>query len=602
MKSLTVKSLVGAAVLASCGLANAATVSITPTVGTSDQYSSIEGNASASAANGSAVVKVPVMTFKVGSTAYNDGDKVIISFGGGVALRQGSVGTPNNAAPVAGTDLITCDDGSAAPGAGVLQFKLLLTAVDSSSATYTIQNRIAGALSANAQCAFRMGTGNNSSFDFLASSLTTTKEITVNWVAQSSTAVVYDSLTDSKGNPNQTQVVHTALSQFKVYAGSSGQTILVNPASALSASGGGEYSLPGGYTFLSSSTSTTAAYSAAMTHSLWSDYIKGITQNVANTQNVLTALGGGFDTVITTYTGDFSFLDSDANGCTLSDVTKTTGYAYAALTGTHGGTISAITSDCTKITVSGATADGTNILTFNVGKSASTNGARPVPAQTVAVATTWSKAGTVVGTGSATASIINNGFTATVNYMPYGPGISRIFYATNRTSNAGKVTLSARNEAGTSCAATNFPSVAIPANGIVSLAAAADAGIAACFGADFNGKVRFDIASTVGAQSTDSVSLTGTVAEMVLGNGAYSNAASSTYTAATCLAGQGALVAAACGPTPVVAGTATATSLKSTGATTITGTVTRAASRVDVYSAYNVNGNRVTVSNSTNGR
>jgi len=94
-----------------------------------------------------------------------------------------------------------------------------------------------------------------------------------------------------------------------------------------------------------------------------------------------------------------------------------------------------------------------------------------------------------------------NGSITKVGYMPYGTGISRIVYITNRSTQSGTVSATAFNEAGTAC---TIASVATAAAGAVTgLSAGLDAGVKACYGDDFTGKVAFEITANIPATSAE---------------------------------------------------------------------------------------------------
>jgi len=443
-----------------------------------------------------------------------------------------------------------------------------LKAVTGTTIQYEVSDRVNTPLAANTSCVLP-------ALDLLASSLASTSVVTLNWSAATASGTVHDVMTDGEGNPGLAAEIHYALTQFGVGCATSAagardslcsantKRTLTSPTGALSADQSAY--LPVGSTFLSSSATTstsnggdaatTTSFFARMTtdRNLWV-YGAGAT----GSQNLISGLDAA---QAVTYTGDFSFLDNNSNGCTTLDFT--TGFARFAVF--QGGvdvtsTAASISTDCRTITVTGA-ADRTDELKFTVNQTPTGNGARAIAEQTITAATTFRKSGTGLSTNTASVgSISASGASYSVAYMPYGAGISRILYATNRTSTPGQVIISARNEAGTSCSSTNFPRVSLPASGVASLSAAADAGVAACFGAGFTGKVAFTITPWIGGgEQRDTVTLS----------------------------------------IPLTTGSA---KIGDNVATTATGVVSRATAKVDVYSAYNVNGNRVSVLNTSNGR
>jgi len=559
------RALVGSAVLLACGQVSAATL----TQGANKvAYSSTQGNAAAAAVNAAASVELQTLTVNVGGSGYTDRDIVTATFSG-AQLRQASVGTVGGT--TVGREIIECKT----PG-NVTQFKLNLKAVTATTIQYEVSDRVNTPLAANTSCALP-------ALDLLASSLTSTSYVTLNWSAATASGTVHDVMTDGEGNPGVAADIHSALTQFAVGCATSNagardslcsaNTKRLMTSSAAAYSADGNYLLPAGSLFLSSSSSTSTSNSGDPTGI---NAATGVVSNqavsffaritadrtgwlgVANAQNLISGLDAA---QAVTYTGDFSFLDNNSNGCTTLDFT--TGFARFAVL--QGGvdvtsTAASISTDCRTITVTGA-ADRTDELKFTLSATPTGNGAKTIAEQYITAATTFRKSGTGLSTNTASVgSIAASGASYSVGYMPYGAGISRILYATNRTSTPGQVIISARNEAGTSCSSTNFPRVSLPALGVASLSAAADAGVAACFGAGFTGKVAFTIIPAIGGgEQRDSVTLA----------------------------------------IPLTTGSA---KIGDNTATTATGVVSRATAKVDVYSAYNVNGNRVSVLNTSNGR
>ena len=246
--------------------------------------------------------------------------------------------------------------------------------------------------------------------------------------------------------------------------------------------------------------------------------------------------------LVTTITGGFNFLDDDGNGCTAADLNtganqvRVVSRAVPAVAATLAATATAptltVAADCSTLThthtVSAADGrDVTNALLFtfrgyNPQAAAATdaltgtvttaqiNAAGSVQGRTIAatsfgMTTRWQDAGLTTtyatlspsaGTWSAPASTATT--SAVIPYMPYGSGISRIVYAANRGTVASTASFTATNEAGTVCAATNFPSVSVPAGGVVNLSGAIDTGVRACFsGIDASsGKVIINVTYT----------------------------------------------------------------------------------------------------------
>jgi len=232
---------------------------------------------------------------------------------------------------------------------------------------------------------------------------------------------------------------------------------------------------------------------------------------------------------IITLNGDFSFLDDDSNGCTSADLT-----AGAGQFSSTGGTAS-INSACSVITLTSTSSSGefhggtgTNSRDKAVKFGFKLNGisddsssatavsvnsktGRALTAQTFTGSVVWQStdaSGNVttlrsiaLSPGSWTSTVATTG-SMNIPYLPYGTGISRIVYFTNKAATAGTATISASNEAGTACSSTNFSTVSIPASGVALLTAAIDSGIAACFGASYTGKAQVNI-SVTGTASGD---------------------------------------------------------------------------------------------------
>ena len=118
--------------------------------------------------------------------------------------------------------------------------------------------------------------------------------------------------------------------------------------------------------------------------------------------------------------------------------------------------------------------------------------------------TTWTCA--VTGTGScgtasgtetdnvAVGAWTLNGFQAFVPYMPFGATISQILYVTNKSTQAGAVTVDAYNEAGTTC---SFSAGTAAASAVTQLSTALVNGITACYGANYSGKVSFNVSAPI---------------------------------------------------------------------------------------------------------
>lgn len=618
MKKAVVHSLIGSAVLLACGAVQAATVGVvTPT------SSSVEKNTVDAAANGAASVTLPALTFTLAGTGYVDGDVVTVSFTGG-NLRLASAGTVDSTN-------IQCR-GQAVAGTTVDAFTLTLTGATDQRLTYTLSARnpavvIAGptggaATTCTIGLPVKAGDGSTTSttrLDMLASSLTTSKSVSVNWSAASNSGVVHDALTNSAGNAATAITIHRAVSQFGAIAWGPDVTLRLSPTATAFTSGASAganvtWQDDTSCVIRRSSASATAGsapstscnanrgsgYSGgktSATHGLYmNDDYPGLPTSFGGLGAATGAASNAADVVIN-WTGNFSFIDNDNNGCTLADLTN--GYARISFNRQSGADIGtgtntavtpvAISSDCTQIqTLTPFTAGVSNLVSLvasvrNV--TASSNGARAIPEQTItAVATIRNAAGTVLNTSStAVAQYIQDSQSADINYMPYGPGISRIVYVTNNNVTA-PVTITATNESGTACAATNFPAVTATAGRPTSLSTALDAGVATCYGAAYNGKVKFSI--TLSVRRADQYTLR--LSEMTV----TPRKAAATVTVDGIPYASNRDQAATIGAADAEVATIAAQ----------TGSIARVADPFEIYSAYNVNGNRVQVINSTNGR
>jgi len=572
MKKLLSRSLIGAAVFVACGATHAATVTRTT------NYSSIEANAAAAATNGAASVTLPALRFNLAGTGYVDGDIITVSFSGG-SLRLGSVGTVD-------VQTVVCtgekEVGGAAAAANA--FTLTVKSVSANQVTYAVSGRdpavvvggrTTGVPLAATQCILK-GPG-AIDFDMLASSLTAGSAVTVNWSAATASGVVHDTLTDTEGNPATARTIHVADTQFGMRTSTARPTTqrilgrsdstLGLPAGFLWANTAPTSAVTGASTGLRASTGWAA--STSVTHRVTAtDHLYNAALGVTQVGRLTTT-----DTVVITYTGNFGFLDNDNNGCTLSDLGR--GNSTVAIAG-GGGTFASVAADCSSISTTGALR--TEDLTFSVAQGVlGTNGAKAIPVGTISASASFRAGTTVLGSAalSTYASWTSDAQSADIAYMPYGAGISRIVYVTNNSVSS-PVTITAVAENGTSCASTRFPAVTATAGRVTLLSAAMDAGIEACLGAGYTGKVKFTVALNVPSAAQYSVQI-----------------GEQTLTPRDAAAADGTRAASA-----------TIGAAGNTGATIapVSGQISRINEPFEIYSAYNVNGNRITVTNSTNGR
>jgi hypothetical protein len=227
-----------------------------------------------------------------------------------------------------------------------------------------------------------------------------------------------------------------------------------------------------------------------------------ITNNSADTN------AAGVTSVVVSVNGDFSFLDDDGTaGCTSTDITGNNGRAGVAV---GGGSLS-INSACSVLTYTETSSVTTGVRTIALGKSNATSATAAATDKVLtapqsfsgSVAFTYanSSSGSESDTISSFGAWTLNGASINVSFVPYSEGTSRVLNLTNRSSQAGAVSVSAINEAGTACAA--FSAGTIGANSIVNISAAVDAGIRACYGATFAGRVALTVTANVPGTSAE---------------------------------------------------------------------------------------------------
>jgi hypothetical protein len=210
---------------------------------------------------------------------------------------------------------------------------------------------------------------------------------------------------------------------------------------------------------------------------------------------VFTAPTATLDTVVFTLFGTFGELGT-AGACTLTS-------AAAALTvvnvssGAAPAAVEAIAAGCSSIsetlTIGVVGESQKTTFTFN-----GTNGTVMTP-QTFSGTTVFSYhlTGTPATKGSRSDTAANpgawtlNGFSAFVAYMPFGTGISPIVYLTNKSTQAGTVTIVGYTDTGVAFQVLNAGSIAKGA--ILSLGAALQAAVPA----GFTGKVSFNVIATI---------------------------------------------------------------------------------------------------------
>jgi hypothetical protein len=205
--------------------------------------------------------------------------------------------------------------------------------------------------------------------------------------------------------------------------------------------------------------------------------------------------------------GDFSFIDNNGTaGCQASDLTGGHG-SIKASTGTL-----TINSACSELTFTATSASAVSIaFGTNSTSITPTNGAIIDAPQTFSLASltyNYGGNGSLASLGTATPTFDDdvgewflNGSISKVGYMPYGSGISRIVYITNRSTQTGAVSATAFDEAGNDCEIANVASAR--AGAVTVLSTGLDAGVRACFGADFSGKVAFEITANIPATGAE---------------------------------------------------------------------------------------------------
>jgi len=248
---------------------------------------------------------------------------------------------------------------------------------------------------------------------------------------------------------------------------------------------------------------------------------EGLATTFGTNPVVIASAGEVVQTIIT---GDFSFLDDDANGCTAADITNGANTIVATVgTMTLAADCNSLTHDYTIPATNGATSVRDTAVELQVrvrGYDGSTPATalqatgRALSARSFSAVSSWkatAAAATARGTFNPTAGAWTaaastaDGSATNLPYLPYGAGISRIVYASNVGTVAATASFTATANGGAvSCAATNFPSVSIPVGAVVNLTGAIDTGIRACFptiDAD-SGKAQVNIVYTNSSSTT----------------------------------------------------------------------------------------------------
>lgn len=440
-------SAVAAAVAVACGAAYAAV----PTGAGVGTVFSAEGGATAAATS----VVTSTVTVVLGSDYIaNDTVELAITGASFVTGTSTVATTANNAA-------VTC-----ASGGNTLTLGFLSRSA--TSANYRVTGT--GGSQNGLTCSFAL--------PVLASSLSTAGTVPkVSWTAKTAqSGLVFDDAT-------RVATLGSVKSQFASPSGVGTLNGVVNVDS-------GRYQFVGGHD-TGSALSASGASSDTLTFTLGND--TSLTNAAALTS------------VVAVIKGDFSFVDGGDTtaGCSVADLSAGHGRISAT-----GGTLS-INSACSALTFT-ATAAGAKVISFGTSSSSTTptNGGIITAPQSFSVdPLTYAygaPSGTTGTTGSASVAFSTtgsagewtlNGSISKISYMPYGTGISRIVYITNRSAQTGGVSATAINDAGVPCTIAN---VGTSTKGsVTNLSAGLDAGVAACYGAAFNGKVAFEITANI---------------------------------------------------------------------------------------------------------
>jgi len=509
IKSKQVLPYVAAAVAVACGSASAATLTVTPALLSTDRIAELV------TAVPSYTVGLPKLEFNLRSDAYRTGDTVSITVSGGT-VSSSSAGAFACGYDQAGTGV-----------SGTMTFSL--SSISGNVLTYAVARADASKpvylSSLTAQTCSMASSGILMVGNTLTSGVTTS----VNYSALGS-GITFDSLSNSANGPTANGGVGAVNVQYAFSQYSLPSTTNRNYLNELDAG----TNAVGTATIVAAGNKFGTGTAGNLVTLSWQTRDEGASAGLMQSS---AAIVSPTAYVSTTLTGDFSFLDDDSNGCTSADLTAGAGRASATLGGAAASL--SINSACTVLTVGVASSGAANYSATNKNTASSVsfflNGiddsgdkqysdskaGRAINPQTITGTVTWKNATTAT---AATVSKSANFTAATwsaatstqtginVPYLPYGTGISRIVYLTNKGSASAVVTISGKGEAGTVCSSTNFATVTVPAGGVGLLTSAIDAGIAACLGASYAGKVNIDL--SVSGSSSNVV----TSAYNVIGN------------------------------------------------------------------------------------
>jgi len=489
IKSKHLLPYVAAAVAASCGVASAATLNVVPF-----RFGS-EALATNVAAVPSYSVGLPELNFTIGSDAYRTGDTIALTVTGGTVLSA--------------SKSFFCTTTATDGVSGTMQFSY--TSVSGNVVTYTVANRDASKVAYVSASTALICSMASSGILITGSSLAAGTTTSVNYEPRGA-GVAYDALVNAPLNTGVSVAGSKAVA-YTIAQYSLPGTTLRDPTTSLLDTGstGNAATDRTISTRLNDFATGTAGNTASFSWTFRDESQQGGLLHVSaypGTQLV----NSGSALATTTLTGDFNFLDDNINGCTSADLTLGAGRASAT-----GGTLT-INSTCTVLTVTASAApaarDTATSVTFylngtrdqgatgqdvSVGSATGRTITPTSPAGSLSIADgtstnitkTYKTLAFAPGAWTATAGAAQTGIN--IPYLPYGTGISRVVYYTNKGSTAGVATISAKSETGTVCSAANFSTVTIPANGVGLLTGAIDAGVATCFGAAYSGKVQVDV-------------------------------------------------------------------------------------------------------------
>lgn len=463
------------------------------------------------AADANAFTTIPAVVIDLGSDLYSNGDKVTIAVAGATVFSGSNL-------------TVTCADNVVT---GPITLTLDPAATSGGNIVFTVGGRNATPVYDNTngkRCTLLAD-----SIKVLSSSLTSPTNVTINWTAATAAGVVYDRLASTSAVVQPGAAApHRILSSVRQFSEANllTRSSITNENSGPAAAdptfiGGATQSLArAGFSSFSSCVSATTGASTVTSCNKQS--FTWTTRNAHGSDGELSAVGdsllisGDGNLVLrTTLTGDFSWLDDDANGCTLDDVSKGAGRLTYEVTTSADEAVGAIAADCQSITLTVGQADGSvqdrvHTVNFLVRGYDNSNprtldsvAGRTLPATTYSRSTVVEQqVGTTptvtAATGRATLSGSGGGFsvpstaagTTTINYLPFGSGISHIIYAANTSSTlTATATVSARNASGVECAAGNFGAISVGPRSTAALANQITQGINACYGAGTDQRV-----------------------------------------------------------------------------------------------------------------